>query len=108
MGLRKRGFASDPTVGHRLWTPLTSRGLFLPLSDYVDWTLRGAMILLGMFTFCLLSLLVMRPWVSFGEPPLFCCYVFLIGLHQEPSDLEVPSVAGKVGKDASRSMKGTS
>ena len=41
MGLRKCGFASDPTVGHRLWMPLTSRGLFLPLSDYVDWTLAG-------------------------------------------------------------------
>lgn len=66
------------------------------------------MILLRMFIFCLLSLLVMRPWVSFGEPPLFCCYVFLMGLYQEPSDLGVPSVAGKVGRDASRSMKGTS
>lgn len=64
------------------------------------------MILLGMFILCLLSLLVMRPWVSFGEPPLFCCCVFLMGLHQEPSDLGVSSVAGKVGKDASCSMKG--
>ena len=64
------------------------------------------MILLWTFILCLLFLLVMRLGVSFGEPPLFCCCVYLMGLHQEPSDLGVPSVAGKVGKDASRSMKG--